>query len=351
MVRHTPRRHHRVEHSTRVRIVSLRDGGTSLREIARQTHLTHSTVQAVVDKWNRHGTVLDLAKVGRPQKVSDRTKRALERRVEDNEITTLGQMTQVALDDYQVAISRSTARNILRQAGLKAMRTISKPLLNEQHKRRRLDFALAHQHWTVEDWKQVIFSDETMVTARPIHSTSYVWTKTSDHPNPRLVVPSVQGGGSKIMTWGCISVFGFHSMVLLEGSVDSERYIGVLQEDLLPVTQQHFDRQPVVFQQDGASIHTSAATMRFLEDNHIPVLDWPPHSPDLNIIEHVWLMLKRKLKSKRVARNKNELWENVEAVARELWSDSSTAEILNLYESMPNRIQAVIRAHGGNTKY
>ena len=50
-----------------------------------------------------------------------------------------------------------------------------------------------------------------------------------------------------------------------------------------------------IFQQDNAPPHTARITKQWLANNSIPVLDWPPYSPDLKPIEHVWGHLKQKL--------------------------------------------------------
>jgi hypothetical protein len=216
---------------------------------------------------------------------------------------------------------------------------------------KRLEFAREHRHWTVDDWKQVIFSDETMVTARLLHPHKLVWTKPTRKLNPKLVVPTVQGGGSSIMTWGCISKFGFHDFILLQETLDSSGYIDVLSENLLPLIRNYFGREPCIFQQDGASVHTAHMVTEFLHRHHITCLEWPPHSPDLNIIEHVWHYLKELMRDLPVANSKRELWENIEKVMSAMWSPQMTNKIDRLYESMPSRMQAVIDAHGGNTKY
>ncbi|RYG93858.1 hypothetical protein EON65_58310 [archaeon] len=64
----------------------------------------------------------------------------------------------------------------------------------------------------------------------------------------------------------------------------------------------------------------------------------------MNIIEHVWHYLKEAMRKLPVASSKEELWSNVEKALM-------TKKINELYESLPNRMQAVIAAHGGNTSY
>ena len=44
----------------------------------------------------------------------------------------------------------------LKEVGLKAVVKKKKPFLSKRHRRERMDFALAHQYWTVEDWKKVV---------------------------------------------------------------------------------------------------------------------------------------------------------------------------------------------------
>ncbi|RYH10725.1 hypothetical protein EON65_39350 [archaeon] len=83
--------------------------------------------------------------------------------------STATELAQTAAAQDIAHISARTARNMLHDEGLKPMHTIRKPLLTRAHKRKRLDFALTKHDWTVQQWKQVIFSDET--------STSRVYSK------------------------------------------------------------------------------------------------------------------------------------------------------------------------------
>ncbi|RYY00593.1 MAG: hypothetical protein EOO53_21580, partial [Gammaproteobacteria bacterium] len=90
--------------------------------------------------------------------------------------------TAAALDIAHV--SARTTRNMLHDEGLKAMHMIRKPLLTRTHKRKRLDFALTHRDWTVQQWKQVIFSDETPILARPSDTHKLRWVKPTHGLKP-----------------------------------------------------------------------------------------------------------------------------------------------------------------------
>ena len=101
----------------------------------------------------------------------------------------------------------------------------------------------------------------------------------------------------------------------------------------------------LIFQQDGASVHTSQTIIDHFKEREIEVLEWPAKSPDLNLIESVWAYLKDKLK--RTYDCSEELEEDIV----EQWNNIPSLFIENLYNSMPHRIQAALDAKGGPTKY
>lgn len=254
MVKEGRRPYHRVGEDTRVRIISLRERGTSQRGISRLLKLKHSTVDAIIKKWKTHHSLADRPKMGRPALLDDRTKRLLARRMLSGELLTATQVAQAVLRDYSIHISSETARALLQEQRLKCMRTIHKPRLTKDHKRSRLKFALAYRDWTVDDWKRVVFSDETIITGRPYHTRPFKWTKTTKGMNPSLVIPTVQGGGPKIMVWGYISRHGCHDLVLLDGTVNAQRYIDTLRDHLLPIRIDYFQDEQFVFQQDKTAL-------------------------------------------------------------------------------------------------
>ena len=88
--------------------------------------------------------------------------------------------------------------------------------------------------------------------------------------------------------------------------------------------------------------------MPFLSAQHIPLLPWSTHSPDMPPIEHVWDFVTRQHAHHGCpAANTDEVWVWIEAV----WNAIPQVHIQNFFDSMPLRVEALIVAHGSFTKY
>ncbi len=101
-----------------------------------------------------------------------------------------------------------------------------------------------------------------------------------------------------------------------------------------------------IFQQDLAPAHTAKGTKSWFNDHGVTVLDWPANSPELNPIENLWGIVKRKMRDTR-PNNADDL----KAAIKETWASIPPQQCHKLITSMPCRIEAVIKAKGAPTKY
>ncbi|RYY84989.1 hypothetical protein EON63_08180 [archaeon] len=116
----------RVSEVKRVHILTLKERGCTISQIAHQANVKQETVKAVLHKWKQHYTIQDLPTTGRPSTLENRTERRLALR---GDVETATELAKSASAHDIAHVSQRTARNVLHDEGLKAMRNIRKPLL------------------------------------------------------------------------------------------------------------------------------------------------------------------------------------------------------------------------------
>ncbi|EIE79231.1 hypothetical protein RO3G_16426 [Rhizopus delemar RA 99-880] len=131
----------------------------SYEEIADRLTLSKATVHRYCKKWNIQRPDNT---GGRPSILTEASKSLMKRMV------ILGRLKSgVEVFDYFKAIyprlTYNTTLNALKSLGFKARPKRKVPLLSAKHRKARLDWALAHRYWTTDDWRKVIFSDESKI--------------------------------------------------------------------------------------------------------------------------------------------------------------------------------------------
>ena len=151
------------------------------------------------------------------------------------------------------------------------------------------------------------------------------------------------------MVWGCMTWDGPGNACHIKGKMDADLFVEIL-EDELQGTLEYYNLKPeeMIFQQDNDPKHTSKKAKNWFQSHEMRVMVWPPQSPDLNPIEHLWGYLKRKLAAyPKPPGGVEELWERIQVE----WEAIPVEECRKLIRSMPDRVKAVLRAKGGYTKY
>jgi transposase len=159
------------------------------------------------------------------------------------------------------------------------------------------------------------------------------------------------------MVWAGIWIDGKSDIIFMERDPDAPKkgysaksYQNALLEGLIPIYEDWR-----YFQQDNARIHLTKGTPEFLKEHGIEYIDWPPHSPDLNPIEHIWAALKAKLyklhpQARYLKRNDRDI-AKLKVWLQEAWAAIDQGLIRKLILSLPRRMAAVRKARGFYTKY
>ena len=133
------------------------------------------------------------------------------------------------------------------------------------------------------------------------------------------------------------------AIAFLDGTVSGARYRDeVLTPYMLPLVHPTLSSRPptYIFMHDGAPIHRAQVVTEFLQQHNIRVMDWPPHSPDLNPVEHLWACLARQVRQIGPT-TKTELRE---AILQAWYAPQTLAVVKKLYASLPRRMTALKRS-------
>ncbi len=98
--------------------------------------------------------------------VDVRGQRRMDRLVRDDRKATVTQINTRYNQDLQNIISEHTTRRTLKQMSSSSRRPHRVLLLSDKNRTRRIQFAQDHQNWTIEDWKNVAWSDESRFLLR-----------------------------------------------------------------------------------------------------------------------------------------------------------------------------------------
>lgn len=212
-------------------------------------------------------------------------------------------------------------------------------------KEKRLAWAKARSSWTQRQWDSVIFSDESKFDVCVGDTRKRVIRKKDEAYHKDCLKRTVKFPAS-VMVWGCFSAKGVGQLHFIEGTVNAPKYIQILEEHLLTSVPMLTTFDEFIFQQDGASCHTAKITKKWLQDNEIDVLDWPSSSPDLNPIENLWALMKRRLRNEP-----QRTLQGLKDKIRDIWSSITPEECQNLINTMNKRLTAVIKNKGDVTQY
>lgn len=241
-----------------------------------------------IARYELDGNVQRKFSPGRPQITTNEQNIALVEYLEANPFSTAVRAAALANVPY------STALRKLHQNGLHNFTAAHEPKLTEAHKRQRIDYCQSMLNVFGEgNFKNIIFTDEKTFMSDEKHQVR-VWRPKNNRYKQKYLCRDSISGHISAGFWGWIGIGGPGELVEIGGHFNQDVYLEILEEVFLPsVERQYGDIQRIYSIHDNSPVHTARRVRQFLASRHIEVLNHPPMSPDLNIIEDVWAIMER----------------------------------------------------------
>jgi transposase len=157
----------------KARIAALLSTGHSTRDIARREGVSNATVSRLRHSDAVDRSYRDLPRSGCPRLFTNRHERLIIRMVTSSKCQGPADVQSCLREEYNIRVSYSTIRRVLKRNGLVARVIVKKPSLSDKQRRDRRGFAEEHKDWTLEDWGRVMWSDETQFQLHPSAGRQY----------------------------------------------------------------------------------------------------------------------------------------------------------------------------------
>ncbi|GFU34690.1 transposable element Tcb2 transposase [Trichonephila clavipes] len=220
--------------------------------------------------------------------------------------------------------------------------------LTSAHKRARLNWILKHQHWSVGEWANVMFSDESRFSLNSDSRRLTIWREHGTRFEPRHITERHHFPSRGVMVGAGIMMDSRTDLhFFYTRSVTAQRYRNEVLEPYVRLFRGAVGPD-FIFMDDNAPCHQAVLIDDFLEMENIQRMSWLANSPDLNPIEHVWNMIGRQIAA--LSHPPSSVTELKRAL-QEAWNRFSPQLIHHLIASMANHWTACLAVRGDHTPY
>jgi transposase len=189
----------------RVQVVTLKNQGISNKNIGHITGLNERSIRKICQRVKHTQSFKDRRRSGRPPKLSERDKRLSVILLKKKEAKTATGVSKLLRDHHNIQVSRQTVSRAFKEFGFSCRIKKKKPKLTENHKKARLAWAKKYEAWTADDWRNVIWSDESKFNLMNSDGKEYFWTDRPSEITDDAVTPTLKFGGGGVMIWCCMT--------------------------------------------------------------------------------------------------------------------------------------------------
>ena len=331
-------------------IHTLRSIGWSYRKIANHVGKgSASSIKYVLDRQKELDSLKNRVGRGSQSRLRCRSLRYLKLLVLNGRRKVLRQLCEELNNMLEKPVCTRTVRRALKKLNFTGRIAARKPLLRKQNVRKRLVWARLHRDWTFEDWRKVLWTDESQFFIYGTKRRFYVRRRPGEKYFRNCLHPTVKHGKGSVMVWGAFSADGTAPLKHVQGKMTMLTYKQILIHHAKKAGIQLIGRG-FVFQQDNDPKHKSRLCTNYLNSLEakkvLKIMIWPPQSPDLNPIEQLWAYLDCAIDKSKI-KNGAQLFQEINRA----WLNIGKDVLVRYVKSIPARCRAVIAAKGGHTKY
>ena len=248
----------------RHKVIFLNEEGKSQSEISRKLGISRCGIQQILKKHKETGKVSDKPRSGRPSKLSKTDTKYLKLSSLRDRRKSSRELSQNLAETSGVQVHASTVRRALIKEGLNGRVARAKPLLRKVNKTKRLKYARSHRNWTSEQWKNVLWTDESKFEIFSSKRRQYVRRRNGESLKEICLKPTIKHGGGSINVWGCLSANGVGDLVRIDGIMNAEKYKQILIHHGIPSGKRLIGNK-FIFQQYNDPKNTANIVKRYLE--------------------------------------------------------------------------------------
>lgn len=273
-------------HSPRIRAhaILLSHEAFDLKTIAAIYGVCRQTAATWIHAWENDGIcgLLDEPRSGRPRTLVGEDKANALRYIAQSP-RSLKKVLSELLENHGITTSLSTLKNLCKRAGLrwkrvrKSLRSKRNPGLFEQSRQQLAELLAQSKQGEID----LFYFDESGFTLEPC--VPYAWQPLGE------IIEVLSSKSKRLNVLGFINRECAFTSVVFEGATTSAVVVAAIDHFISTL------RRPTFLVMDNASVHTSAEFQENVDrwqQQGLTIVNIPPYSPELNIIEIVWRKIK-----------------------------------------------------------
>ena len=328
--------------------------GATLTFLSKQFELPCMMILSTLKSMTTQRNEVSKPHTDRPTVVTDQAHRIIIQHVKINSKITYKQLCGLTDDK----ISKSTLYRVLKNSDIINWMAKKRSRLRLIDAELRLEWTKKHEDWIYNRWANVIWSDECSVKWGSDKRRQWVFRTPDQKWDKNMIQDVSKGKDVRVMIWAAFWGGERSDLYALKRDFEAKKkgysvksYIQVLKHNLHEIY--HLN---LIFMQDNAPFHTAKAVKNWFEEWGIEVMKWPPYSPDLNSIEHLWYKLKEMIYDARpdiewLRGSDEKIQAALLTGLQEVWLKIDKELMKELIRSMNMRVNAVIQAEGWYTHF